>query len=184
MDHFAARVRLYVTLDQKLSARTRFFGAAALINAVLVEGSSVAGLGQWMFGSAVTLLSRAGAHLEEVNLRMATQLESDGRDRDLDRCLVAAEQQELENLLQRHALTWRPLHQCAVRQINQLLSWAGDGVFPLSRCPSVAILGGVLARLRDDLCRPVDFALVDDRIGFGLALTHELIRKQFLEPDL
>lgn len=174
LSHFAARVRLYTTLDEKLGARTRFFGAAALVNEVLVEWCSLPCPGRWVFGSAVTLLSRAGAHLESLNVAMARRLESGGRDRDLDHRLVAAEQRELETLLQRQVQTARPLHRCAVRQINRLLSWAGDGVLPSGRCPSVGIFSDVLARLRADLSRPLDFALLDDRIGIGLALTREL----------
>jgi hypothetical protein len=173
-NHFTARVGLYSRLDQKLSARTRFFGAAALINAVLAEWCSMPYLGQWTSGAAVLLLSRAGAHLEHLNVMMAAQLESRERDGDLDHCLVATEQTELQRLLQSHALTQRPRYLCAVRQINQLLSWAAAGRVPLRHRPSVELFGAVVSRLQHDLGRPVDFAMLDDRIGIGLALTQTL----------
>ena len=168
---FAVRVRLYAGLDEKLHSSTRFFGAAALTNATLVELCSLPCLGRWRF--AIEYFGLIGTALEALNVKWARRIEGgELATGDLDSSLVTLEQLEVERLLQQHQS--EDLHRRAVEQINWLLQWVHPLTRPLRHCPSISIFRQVLAQMRARLGRPVDFALLNDRIGIGHALTRSL----------
>jgi hypothetical protein len=168
---FADRVRLYAGLDEKLHAKTRFFGAAAVTNAALVELCSLPCPGRWRF--AIDYFGLIGTALETLNIKWARSIEGGaGAKVDLDSSLVTLEQLEVERLLRQHQS--QHCHGRALEQINWLLQWVHPLARPLTHCPGIGIYRQVLAHLRARLGRRVDFALLEDRIGIGHALTRSL----------
>ena len=170
-DRFADRVRLYAGLDAKLHSRTRFFGAAALTNASLVELCSLPCLGRWRF--AVDYFGLIGTALEAVNVKWARRIEDGAVPAgDLDSSLVTLEQLEVERLLLQHQS--QDPHRRALEQINWLLQWVHPLTRPLRHCHSIRVFRQVLAQMRVSLGRPVDFASLHDRIGIGNTLTRSI----------
>lgn len=168
---FADRVQLYARLDEKLHSMTRFFAAAAVTNAALVELCSLPCLGRWRL--AMAYFGVIGGALEAINIKWARRIErGEVTDDDLDSSLITLEQLEVERLLRQHQS--RHFHYRALGQINWLLHWAHPLARPLSRCPSIRVYRGVLGQMRARLGRPVDFASLNDRIGIGHALTRSI----------
>jgi hypothetical protein len=168
---FADRVKLYTALDEKLHLRTRFFGAAAVTNSALVELCSLPCPRVWR--CAIDYFGHIGSALEAMNVKWARCIEDGVLPKgNLDRTLVTLEQLEVERLLRRHQS--EPFHHRALDQINWLLQRAHSLARPLRHCPSIGTFRQVLGHMRARLGRPVDFALLDDRIGIGHALTRSL----------
>ena len=168
---FADRARLYARLDEKLRPMTRFFGAAAVTNGALVEFCSLPCPRRWRF--AIDYFGLIGTALEAINVKWARSIEEgDLPKSDLDSSLVTLEQLEVERLLQEHHS--RHFHHRALEQINWLLQWAQPLARPLRHCPSIKVYRRVLGHMRVRLGRPVDFALLDDRIGIGHTLTRSI----------
>lgn len=168
---FADRVRLYAGLDEKLHSTTRFFGAAAVTNAALVELCSLPCPGRWRL--AIDYFGLIGTALEAINVKWARRIEAgEVRKGDLDSSLVTLEQLEVERLLRQYQC--QHFHHRAVEQINWLLEWAHQLAGPLRHCPSIKVYRRVLADMRARLGRPADFASLEDRIGIGHALTRSI----------
>lgn len=168
---FADRVRLYAGLDEKLHLTTRFFGAAAVTNAALVELCSLPCLGRWRL--AIDYFGLIGTALEALNVKWARRIEEgEVAKGDLDSSLVTLEQLEVERLLRQHQS--QDFHHRALEQINWLLQWAHQLARPLRYCPGIKVYRQTLAPLRARLGRPMDFALLDDRIAIGHALTRSI----------
>jgi len=168
---FADRVRLYAGLDEKLHLTTRFFAAAAVTNAALVELCSLPCTGRWR--CAIDYFGLLGTALEALNVKWARHIEEGTLGKgDLDSSLVTLEQLEVERLLRQHRA--QQSHHRALAQINWLLQWAHSLARPLRRCPSIKVYRQVLGHMRVRLGRPLDFALLDDRIGTGHALTRSI----------
>ncbi|HEY6927768.1 MAG TPA: hypothetical protein VI653_30110 [Steroidobacteraceae bacterium] len=168
---FAGRVRLYTGLDEKLRLVTRFFGAAALTNAALVELCSLPCLGRWRF--AIDYFGLIGTALEALNVTWARRIEAGELGRSgLDNSLVTLEQLEVERLLREYQS--QHFYPRALEQINWLLQWAHPLARALRHCPSIGIYRQVLGHTRARLGRPVDFASLHDRIGIGDALTRSV----------
>lgn len=175
LQEFAARVHLYTQWDRKLRPQTRFFGAAALTNAALVELCVLRCSGHLVGNAGVELLSTVGRRLERVNIEVARIVERGSlQRRDLDRALVTLEQSVLERVLRQEAARAPHSHGQAVQQINRLLFCVEQWVWPSYRWPSGYLYRGVLRRVRAQLGRRPDFAVLNDRIGIGEALIHAL----------
>ena len=169
-DQFAHRVTLYAALDERLHTATRFFGAAALTNAALVELCSLPCPRRWACRLAIDYFGVIGTALEVLNLKLSQRIERGGTPQDeLDKSLVMLEQLEVEQLLRQHAC--HRFHYRAIAQINHLLHWAHQLAWPLRHCPSIRIYGQVLGRMRARLGRPANFLVLGDRIGIGHTLT-------------
>jgi hypothetical protein len=168
---FADRVRLYAGLDERLHLTTRFFAAAAVTNAALVELCSLPCPGRWRF--AIDYFSLIGTRLETLNVKWARHIEDGALAKgDLDSSLVTLEQLEVERLLRLHES--QHFHHRALEQINWLLQWANSLARPLRHCPSIRVYRQVLGHMRARRGRRLDFALLDDRIGIGHALTRSI----------
>jgi hypothetical protein len=186
LDQFTGRVALYTGLDDRLHSMTRFFGAAALTNAALVELCSLPCAGRWAWRPAIDYFGVIGTALEAMNIKWARRIESgervtersarefpgDPRGHDLDSSLVTLEQLEVERLLRQYE--WQHSQNRALAQINWLLRWAPQLTRPLRHCRSIAVFRQVLSQMRAQLGRPANFALLDDRIGIGYALTRSI----------
>jgi hypothetical protein len=171
---FAARAGLYAEWDRKLHPKTRFFGAAAVTNAALVELCSLRYSKRWL-GPAAGLLSTIGRHLERLNIEIAERiLHGTQSSADLDRSLVVLEQAALEQVLQQEARrTPGGSHVDAIHQINGLLlcvEWWS--VWPSNRWPCAQLYRHVLRAVRVNLGRRPNFAALSDRVNIG----HTLIR--------
>jgi hypothetical protein len=165
---FAQRHRIYSQLDAKLAARTRFFGAAALTNAVLAELFRF--LPGYALNDAYHLLSEAGTLLETANVQFAHDLEvRAGRERELDRSLVCREQGLLQSFL--NARMAGTCQWWSIRaQLNRLLNeqhYATLGSGLLSQCRQY---GAVLRSVRTRLAVPLDFALESHRVDIGVGI--------------
>ena len=168
---FAARARLYAALDARLHATTRFFGAAALTNAALVELCAVPWVGRALYGCAIDYFDVIGCRLESINRVLARLIEGGHiMGQNLDHSLVMFEQMEVERILcQRHLRCH--LHHRALEQINRLLHLGQRWSSGLRYSPSIRILGQVLGQCQIRLGRPMDFAVLSDRFNIGCALT-------------
>jgi hypothetical protein len=175
-DEFAARTRVYLHWDRKLRGTTRFFGAAALTNAALVELCSLQCAQWWVGDPAVNLLSAVGRHLQGLNIEIAERIERGSLQLagELDGSLVQLEQTVLERLLQHEAGQAPHRHWRAVQQINQLLSCVERWLWRSGRWPSAYLYRGVLQRVRAELGRQPDFTILGDRVGIGHALMRML----------
>jgi hypothetical protein len=172
---FAARARLYADWDRKLRGRTRFFGAAAVTNAALVELCSLKGSQRLLGNAAGGLLSAVGRRLERLNTECAKRIERGSlRDRDLDRLLIVMEQTTVERVLQQNVQLAPNCNEQAVEQINRLLSWVERWAWLSGRWPNGCIYSDVLRQVRDELGRQPDFAVLGDRVGIGQALIRSL----------
>ncbi len=171
LEEFSARVRLYAHWDSKLRGTTRFFAAAAATNAALVELCSLRCAKQWLGDAGIELLCATGRHLERLNIVIARHLERGAIPTvDLDRSLIALEQTALERVLQQEIgraphSSWR-----AIKQINRLLFCVEQCVWSSERWPSGHLYRSVLRRVRGELGRRPDFAVLSDRVGIGVAL--------------
>jgi hypothetical protein len=176
LHEFAARARLYAHWDRKLCGTTRFFGAAAVTNAALVELCLLRCSRWWLGNAAVRLLSTAGRRLERLNIELARDLEH-GTTRkagELDSSLITLEQTLLERVLQQEAGRAPRSHGQAVQQINRLLFFVERWAWRSGRWPSAYIYREVLQRVRTELGRRPDFASLRDRVGIGHALIRML----------
>lgn len=175
LHEFATRVRLYSHWDSRLWGKTRFFGAAAVTNAALVELCSLQCSGQWIGNAAVELLSAAGRRLERLNIETAGHIERGILcNRDLDTSLITLEQTVLEHMLQQQAGRSPRRHGQAIQQINRLLFCVEQWMWPSERWPSGSLYRSVLRRARSELGRRPDFAVFPDRVGIGHALIRML----------
>ena len=171
---FARRFVLYTRLDGQFSDRTRFFAAAAQINAVL------AALLEFLPGirgsRSFRFLNEVGAALEVDNLAYARQICRRTPVRTLDHDLVCAEQWRLQRyvLLQqtRCPQQWEFIRS----EINALLNDRYAAIC-LSRWCQGEELSRVLREVREHLGRELDFSTASHRIRIGLRLVEHIRRE-------
>lgn len=186
-DDFAARAYLYEYWDAKLRGRTRFFRAAALTNSALVELFSLQCSRELAGSAAAALLSAAGCHLERLNIELAGRVEcGELYDDDLDSSLIYIEQTALEGVLQREAGRAPRSYRQGIQQLNRLMLWIDQCVWPLQRWPSCHFYRMALRRARAELGRRPDFEALSDRVGIGQALIRLLRQSEarFMLKDL
>jgi hypothetical protein len=70
-DTFAARVELYSEWDRQLHSRTRFFGAAALVNAALAELWPRCALARFAYRPGLTFLATLGEYFQTFKIAVA-----------------------------------------------------------------------------------------------------------------
>jgi hypothetical protein len=171
LHEFTARVRLYTHWDGILRDRTRFFRAAALTNAALVELCSLRCSRLLAGRRAMELLGAVGHKLERLNIQTAAHLQAGLlHGHDLDSSLIQLEQRTLQEMLARQAARAPLQNDLAIQQLNRLLLWAERCPWPSRLWPSGWMYRGVLRRVRTDLGRRPDFALLADRVAIGTAL--------------
>jgi hypothetical protein len=181
---FRFRVQLYSEWDRRLAPRTRFFGAAALINTALADLCTHRAATLLLSRSTMNFLSKTGRSLESLNVTLADRIHNSAiRADDLDHFMVRTEQNIVERALQSERATNAARFSTVVTQINRLLQLTKfldcgrskrqvtllqDGNIPqYSYAP-------VLASVSYELRRPVDFASKEDRIRLGRQLINHL----------
>jgi hypothetical protein len=178
LDEFRFRVNLYNSWDLRLGHCTRFFGAAAATNALLVKLCTAYRF--CVSQSTLSFLSAVGARLQSVNLQTAHSIAA-GRlaAAGLDGSIILLEQAVLEHELRNLACSDALAHRIAVRQINRLLSCVRLGaVAATSTCPNLRLYCRVLQSVCVELGRPASFAAQLDRVCIGRHLIENLKRRQ------
>lgn len=170
---FRRRSVLYTGLDAQLRDHTRFFAAAALINAVLAKVHSPA----LPSPRSLRFLDEVGAELETYNLICAREI---GRRSPgsalLDHTLVCREQ----GRLQRHVLAYqaqRPEHWLTIRaELNRLLNDRSAAAFFARWCGDAERVSRALREVRGHLGTELDFAAESHRVRIGLQLIAHIRR--------
>ncbi len=166
---FLHQARLYRRWDRQLFLQTRFFGAAALTNALLADLLSRPAAWLWLVPSTQELLLGAGARLEVLNCNVAHELaECSLRDDALDARLVMIEQSALEHFLHASQASDATAHAVVMSQLDLLLdlrAWRQLCAFQLN--PAACLYEHVLKRVRQELNRRVRFASQSDREHIG-----------------
>jgi hypothetical protein len=177
---FDRRSALYTRLDGQLYAHTRFFAAAALVNAVLARRFKM--LFAIRSSPGFDFLNDVGAALESDNLAHAGEITRYTPGAHADHALVRAEQARLQS----HVLArqvQQPRHWESVRrELNGLLNQR-HAISLFSRwCAAGAQVSQVLQTVRGHLGKTLDFAIEAHRVCIGLALI-EHIRREGALPD-
>jgi hypothetical protein len=175
LDDFRHRARLYANWDARLAAKTRFFGAAAVTNAALVELFSVRGERICLSGRTSEFLSKVGRALEIANIEMGHRIMGAIRVQgDLDAEMVAAEQARVEQMLRLLECADPPGYAATVAQMNRLLSFLSSTVAVPKWFSNGATYGRVLRIVTEHLARSPTFARQSDRERIGQTLIRQL----------
>jgi hypothetical protein len=175
---FARRAALYTRCDEQLSDHTRFFAAAATINAVLARHFDV--LPAIRARRSFTFLSEVGAALELDNLLYARQISLRPPAGNFDAALVGAEQGRLQEYVRAHQAE-RPQKWQAIRsELNALLNGRYAASLLSRWCNASGRLFRVLRKVREQVQKELDFAEESHRIRIGL----ELIEHIRLDEDI
>jgi hypothetical protein len=182
-DEFQRRSVLYSRLDARLFDRTRFFAAAALINAVLAELFELFPVVR--SPRSFTFVNEVGAALEEANLRYADEISRRTRRRQtitrcrhtLDDTLVRAEQRVLQSYVQAHQAQCPRQWESVRSELNSLLNDRHAASLISRWCSAGGRLSRVLREVRGRLGTALDFASESHRIRIGLAVIEHIRRE-------
>ena len=171
LQEFRLRIQLYSAWDRQLASRTRFFGAAAAINAALTDLCTPGTARLFLSRATMDFLSMTGRHLESRNVALAARIANNEiQAEDLDDLMVITEQHIVERALQVVRVTDASRFSTLVTQLNVLLQATGrffGGYDPCNRYSYASSLRALCTELH----RPLDFARLDDRVRIG----HQLI---------
>jgi hypothetical protein len=160
---FLERARTYQLLDWRLYARTRFFGAAALINLALCDLLASRFGHLCLSTSTCDFLGRLGRRLLMLNIQTIPVIVRRSLPPELvDRAMVSMEQSEVQRHLEHLALYNPNAHATTLSQLDRLLSLGRpqSARFILCRsaypevCQLLHLLGGSIsfAKQRDREC--------------------------------
>lgn len=177
---FAARVELYREWDRKLHSRTRFFGAAALVNAALAELWPRCPVTRLAYRPGLTFLATVGEHLQTFNVAVLRRIEL-GRwcASDWDTALVRLEQATVERLLAQLEQADRQTHANVTRQLDRFLYCLARRIGGASYGPCTAVLSGGLREIQLASARALRFASLSDRVTVGITLIRMLRTAQW-----
>jgi hypothetical protein len=169
---FARRAALYTHCDSRLRDHTRFFAAAATINAVLARHFEI--LPAVRAPRSFNFLSEVGAALEIDNLFYARQISLRPPADTLDAALVRAEQGRLQEYVRAHQ-EQRPQKWQAIRsELNTLLNNRYAASFFSRWCEGSGRLFRVLRKVQEKVRAELDFADESHRISIGLELIEHI----------
>jgi hypothetical protein len=172
---FARRSVLYTRCDAKLRDHTRFFAAAALVNAVLARHFGV--LPAIRAPRSLTFLSDVGTALEIDNLIYAQRISRGAPGATLDHALVRAEQGRLQRYVRAHQRQCPQEWESIRSELNGLLNDRYAGSFLSRWCKGSGGLSRVLRQVRGQVCMELDFADETHRIRIGLGLIDQIRRE-------
>lgn len=174
LDQFQFRVNLYNDWDLRLGHCTRFFGAAAATNALLVKLCTAFRF--CVSQSTLEFLSAAGETLQCVNLDAAHSIAGGGfHGTDLDESIVVVEQAVLELKLRSWAKVNQRIHRLTIRQVDRLLNCLRLGIIPNAcTCEDLRLYVNVVRSVAAELGRPPTFEAELDRVCIGRHLIQEL----------
>lgn len=171
---FLIRYGLYSTLDRQLNGYTRFFGAAAMTNAVLAHCPR---LQSPIERTCYPFLNNLGKELQTANLRFAAAISLDTlMGPALDRHLICNEQRLVQTYIaSRQSLAgghWERIR----RNLNDLLN-ERSALSVMARCFARSReYYSVLRHIREEV-GVLDFANESHRVRIGLGLTRHLRRQ-------
>jgi hypothetical protein len=169
---FERRSTLYVRVDAQLCDHTRFFAAAAWVNAALARLFEV--WPAFRTPRSLQFLDQVGAALEIDNLAYAQQISGRATVGRLDHELVCAEQRRLQRYVRAHQLR-RPQHWEAIRaELNALLNDRYAASIFARRFEASAGLCAALSAVRGPSRLQLDFADESHRILIGLKLIEQV----------
>jgi hypothetical protein len=182
-DVFTARADLYRQWDRQLHSKTRFFGAAALVNAALAELWPRCALTRLAYAPGLSFLASLGEHLEAFNLTVRGRIESGWAcAEDLDTALVRLEQGAAERVLTCLERSDRRMHATVTRQLDRFLFCLGRRIGASSYGPCTAVLSGGLRESEAVSARALQFASLSDRVTVGNTLVRMMRNTQW-EPQ-
>jgi hypothetical protein len=171
---FDQRARLYASLDRRLASHTRFFGAAAVTNALLADLFSRPA-GRICMAAAFVVLVNLGRHLQKLNMARAHDISNGAVDgADLDSAMVSMEQSEVQAQLARLRSGDPRAYARTVSQMDRMLNLAALRANPAMLCLGGATYAGVLRVVGAELGRAVSFAHQHDRECIGRTLITRL----------
>jgi hypothetical protein len=172
---FRARACLYAHWDQLLSRRTRFFGAAAVTNAALIELFSRIGVSFFVSRFTCEFLASVGRVLESMNVECAQRIAAGSiRAENLDDRMIAAEQTTLQDCLTRLRHIDRGAYANTVVEIDRVLTFARCTGSPATWLPARTVYAAALQHAADELGRSASFAVQNDRETIGRMLIRHL----------
>jgi len=170
---FARRSVLYTRCDARLCGRTRFFAAAALVNAVLAQHFGM--LPAIRAPRSLGFLSAVGTALEPDNLILAREISRRATGCILDQALVQAEQGRLQRYVRVHQRGHPQEWESIRSELNGLLN--GRYAFLSHWCKGASRLSSVLREVRGEVRKELDFADETHRIRIGLGLIEQIRRE-------
>jgi hypothetical protein len=168
---FARRAALYTRCDARLSDYTRFYAAAATVNAVFAKHFEV--MPAVRAPRSFNFLSEVGGALENDNLLYARQISLQPPGGTFDYALVRAEQGRLQEYVRAHQKQCPQEWEAIRSELNGLLNryaasflsrWCDGRLF--------RVLREVRRRVRMEL----DFADESHRVRIGLELIEQIRR--------
>ena len=158
-----------------MCGHTRFFAAAALVNAALAQHFGF--LAAIRAPRSLSFLNAVGTALEIDNLNFAQDLSRRHSASMLDHALVHAEQGRLQRYVCVHQ-SRRPQEWESIRaELNGLLNGRYAGSLLSHWCNSARRLSIVLGEVRRDVHGELDFADETHRIRIGLGLIAQIRRE-------
>jgi hypothetical protein len=177
---FAARVEMYREWDSNLRSRTRFFAAAALVNAALAELWPRCALTRLAYGPGLNFLAELGAHLQTFNAALLQRVhEKPWQAADWDTVLVSLEQLAVERRLARLEQVDQRLHATVTRQLDRFLYCLSRQIGMAGYGPCTALLSGGLREIRIGSPRTLKFASLSDRVAVGTTLIRVMRRTKW-----
>jgi hypothetical protein len=177
---FDRRSTLYAGFDEQLHDHTRFFAAAALVNAALANLFAV--WPSFELPRSLIFLSEIGASLEIDNLGYARSISRRVRGAPLDHALVFAEQARLQRHVREHqARCPRQWHHIR-RELNGLLNARYSAALFSRWCMASGPLSEVLREAQGPSRLELDFANKSDRVRIGLKLIEHVRKKSAADP--
>jgi hypothetical protein len=171
---FARRSALYARCDARVCDHTRFFAAAATINAVLATHFEV--LPAVRASCSFNFLSEVGAALEIDNLVYARQISLRELGGSFDDALVRAEQGRLQEYVRAHPEQCPQKWQAVRSELNGLLNDRYAASFLSRWCEGSGRFFRVLQKVRAQVSMELDFADKSHRIRIGLELIEHIRR--------
>jgi hypothetical protein len=177
---FTARVELYREWDRAFHSRTRFFAAAALVNAALAELWPRCALTRLAYGSGLNFLAELGAHLQTFNAVLLRRVhEGPWKAPDLDTALVSLEQLAVERKLARLEQVDPRLHGRVTRQLDRFLYCLTRQIGMSGYGPCTVLLSRGLREIQLDSPRTLRFASLSDRVAVGTTLIRVMRRTKW-----
>jgi hypothetical protein len=169
---FRCRVQLYAQWDVQLAEHTRFFGAAAVTNALLARLCKFSPV--LISSATLNFLNQAGAELQSLNSRLAAQI---GNHQcvvtDLDEAIIRTEQAALQSELRKLATHNRGSYRRTILEVDRLLRGLRISRL-LPAFAEVRTYATVLGAVHHCLGRPATFARECDRVCIGRQLIRHI----------
>jgi hypothetical protein len=170
---FGSRALEYASLDKRLCAYTRFYGAAAMTNATLAELFALRLCRSWMSVITRDFLIHLGRHLHGLNSGLADRVGASALEHeDLDRAMIRIEQSNVHVQLDRLRRRGPGEYAATIAQINRL--FAIGRLMPTRLLLRGTPYGQVLRTAQGNLGRALNFAFQGDRECIGWTLIRVL----------